>query len=148
MKKYFLISIIFFSNSFSQIPNEIYKKWEAKQIATVRYNVAFFEYKFEKDTVEVQIEFLNDNNVVGKIGNAELKNCKLKENRGWLGRKLNLKTDLIIRGELVGGLFQNDSIKSKKISIPFNLKNNKPKGTLFHLDGLIDLYPMMNFELN
>jgi hypothetical protein len=58
--------------------------------------------------------------VAGKVGDATLVNGRLERNRGWLGRKLNLKTDYIVRGDLRGPIVAAEQISRSAVSMPLN----------------------------
>ena len=55
--------------------------------------------------VAVRLQLQRDASVTGKIGDAVLPKGRLRRNRGWLGRKLNIKTDYIVHGRLTGTPF-------------------------------------------
>lgn len=78
----------------------------------------------------VSIKILPDGRVEGMAGGARLTGCSVKKNRGWLGRRLNIKTDYIIRGCLEGAVVPGDSGGMRKIAIPFNIIDGKLTGGL------------------
>lgn len=63
-------------------------------------------------------------------GGARLSRCAVRKNRGWLGKKLNVKTDYIIRGYLEGSVVPRDAGGTRKIAMPFNLRDGKLTGGL------------------
>jgi hypothetical protein len=68
--------------------------------------------------------------VIGMVGGAMFEGCSVKQNRGWVGRQLGIKTDFLIQGMLKGNTFEKDTILTKNISIPFNIENGELKGSL------------------
>lgn len=61
-----------------------------------------------------------DGSVTGKVGDATLIKGHFERNRGWLGRKLNLATDHIVRGDLNGPVVAAEGITRESVSIPLN----------------------------
>jgi hypothetical protein len=89
------------------------------------------QYIFYEDNVDVSIQITSNQIVSGHVGRAVFEDCKVLKNRGWIGRQLNIKTDFLITGKLLGSTFSRDSILNKDISIPFNSGNGELKGSLF-----------------
>ncbi len=54
----------------------------------------------QQRVLPVDLDIHADGNVTGKVGDATLTKGRLQRNRGWVGRKLDLKTDYIIAGKL------------------------------------------------
>ena len=63
-----------------------------------------------------------------------LKNGKLRRNRGAIGRKLNIKTDYIVTGDLSGPVIAAEKISRASVSIPLNFENGDYVGGL-HTNG-------------
>ena len=74
----------------------------------------------QQTTLPVSITIHGDGTVAGTIGDAALKQARLKPNRGWLGRKLHLKTDYIVVGKLEGAIVAREHISRSGVSIPLN----------------------------
>jgi hypothetical protein len=74
----------------------------------------------QETNLPVSIQIQSDGRVSGKVGDATLANGQLKRNRGWLGRKLQLKTDYIITGKLEGPIVAREKIHRSGVSIPLN----------------------------
>jgi hypothetical protein len=70
--------------------------------------------------LHVALDIRTDGSVTGKVGDATLLKGRFERNRGWLGRKLNLATDYIIKGELNGPIVAAEGITRKSVSIPLN----------------------------
>jgi hypothetical protein len=85
-------------------------------------------------TLRVSLTIGADGKVAGKVGDATLVNGLLDRNRGWLGRKLNLATDYIIRGELNGPVVAAESITRKAVNIPVDASGSSLVGGL-HTSG-------------
>lgn len=82
----------------------------------------------------VSIQVKDDGSVIGQVGDATLSKAYLRPNRGWLGRKLNLRTDYIITGKLVGAIVAPEGIMRARVKIPFNLNDGRGVGGL-HTNG-------------
>ncbi|MCE9540832.1 MAG: hypothetical protein K8R85_16685 [Bacteroidetes bacterium] len=121
--------------------------WSARQRVTVRMKDANNDYIFIKDTVTIAITISADVSVEGTCGGALFKDCLLSSNRGWFGRWLNIKTDYIITGKLIGKIFEKDTLTDKTISAPFNVTGSSTAGSLFQKEGWFDIYPMADFKL-
>ncbi|MCE1189831.1 MAG: hypothetical protein LWX56_11910 [Ignavibacteria bacterium] len=128
------------------MPTELSGNWSSIQRISMRHESGFMQYRFRSDSVLLQISISSGGIVTGHIGCAELQNCKVKSNRGWIGRHLHLATDYIIEGTLVGAIFQGDTIQTKNISAPFDMKNDSITGTMFH-KLRFDMYPIAAFNL-
>lgn len=83
-----------------------------------------------RETVLVSITIFPDGKVEGTAGGARLSQCRVKKNRGWLGKKLNIKTDYIIRGYLEGAVTSKDTGGERKIAMPFNVRDGRLVGGL------------------
>lgn len=68
--------------------------------------------------------------VTGKIGDAILKGGKIKRNRGWLGRRLKIKTDYIITGSLEGPIVASENVVRSKVKIPLHFSGTEFTGGL------------------
>ena len=82
----------------------------------------------------VALDIREDGTVTGKVGDATLSKGRLKKNRGWLGRKLNVKTDYIIVGELEGAILAREGIKRSQVKLPLNFRGGTFVGSL-HTSG-------------
>jgi hypothetical protein len=71
-------------------------------------------------TLPVSVNIQTNGDVTGKVGDAALTSGYLKRNRGWLGRKLHLKTDYVIVGKLKGPIVPREQISRSGVSIPLN----------------------------
>jgi len=130
-------------------PSSIVGDWSGKHLVVVRTKTNG-KYNFIKSTgaVNFNLSIHLDGNVTGTLGNASFEGCMVKKNRGWIGRVLNLKTDFVIKGNLVGAIFPDDQNKNKVISMPVDLENNTLKGSLFQIEGAIDMFPMVDVRLS
>jgi hypothetical protein len=88
----------------------------------------------KQQRLPVAIDINSDGSVTGKIGDAKLKNGRLSQNRGWIGRKLNLATDYIIKGDLTGPIVATEGVTRSSVSIPLDLANNTLVGGV-HTSG-------------
>ncbi len=76
----------------------------------------------------VQLDIGADGSVVGTVGDARLEAGRFQQNRGWVGRKLNLATDYIITGNLSGAIVAAEGIDRSGVMIPLNLSGGNLKG--------------------
>ncbi len=98
--------------------------------------------------VEVNLTISPDGTVGGRIGGAELSTCRLEANRGWLGRMLQVKTDFIIHGKMVGRVSANSEIGTHTISVPLDLDGNLLDGSVFVMRGGLSYpYPFLKLRL-
>lgn len=139
-----LLSILFSSISHAEDrAHPLAATWSGAQKVTVRYRAeGEFRFLAAPDSVDLRLTVGEDGRIDGRLGSAVFADCGLRSNRGWLGRTLNLKTDYIIRGRLLGAIFPNDPYHDKEISFPFNAAGGKISGSLFHLQGRFALYPL------
>lgn len=131
------------------VPKSIVGNWTGKQKVIVRFkNSGLLSYNFKTspDSVMLSLTIKEDGNVSGSFGSAFFESCTVDKNRGWVGRKLNIATDYIIRGNLKGTIFASDILVQKEISFPFSVAGNALKGTIFQKQGM-DIYPMVNVHL-
>jgi hypothetical protein len=127
----------------AQQPASLAGHWSAQPVVSVRSRPPGGGYQFTRNPVVIDLRVAEDGRVEGTVGGATLVDGALRRNRGWLGRMLHVKTDFIIRGRLEGPIFPGDTIREKRISAPFDLREGAMHGSLFHLVG-IDLYPLVS----
>ncbi|MEI6089028.1 MAG: hypothetical protein WCR42_01110 [bacterium] len=130
-------------------PQSIVGNWSGKHLVVVRTQTNG-KYNFTKSpgALNFNIIIYSDGKLTGTLGTATFEGCVVYKNRGWIGRTLNLKTDFVIKGKLVGPIFPEDAIKNKTISMPLNLENNTLKGSLFQMEETIDKFPMVDVRLS
>jgi hypothetical protein len=78
----------------------------------------------------VALEIRDNGAVTGRIGDALLLNGRLKKNRGEPGRKLKLKTDYIVVGDLKGAIISAEGITRAHVKLPLNLSDGILRGGL------------------
>lgn len=88
----------------------------------------------QQTNLPVRVEVRSNGDVSVQIGDAVLSKGHLRKNRGWLGRKLNVKTDYIIEGRLTGTLLAGESISRSAVKIPLNFTGTSFVGGL-HTSG-------------
>jgi hypothetical protein len=98
--------------------------------------------------VETSLTISADGTVAGRIGGAELSGCTIEANRGWLGRMLHVKTDFIIRGQLVGRVSASSEIGRHRISVPLDFDRDQLHGSVFVIrNALAFPYPFLKLRL-
>jgi hypothetical protein len=120
--------------------------WTSRQEMAVRYNTGFIKFRFVKAVVPIVVNIHGDGVIDGTVGTAQLKECAIESNRGWLGRMLNMQTDYIFKGKLIGTAFDGDTLLEKTISAPFNIVKDTLKGGFFQLEGS-GSFPMITLRL-
>lgn len=107
---------------FQDIPPGTVGRWEGDARIVVNWT--------KQRTLHVALTVAPDGTVTGTVGDAVLRNGRLKANRGPIGRTLNLKTDYIITGDLEGPVIKAEDIVRSGVNIPFNLTEE-------HFDGAV-----------
>jgi len=82
----------------------------------------------------ITLSILSEGKVEGAIGDARLKNGRIRRNTNALLRTLGKKSHYRIVGDLEGSLIAGEAIQRKSISIPFRLENGCILGGL-HTSG-------------
>jgi len=88
----------------------------------------------KQQQLHVAIDINSNGSITGKVGDATLTHGQFTSNRGWIGRKLNLATDYIIRGDLTGPIVSAEDITRPSVSIPLNFSNGSFVGGI-HTSG-------------
>ena len=88
----------------------------------------------QQTNLPMELQIASNGQVTGTIGDATLKDGRLKRNRGSLGRKLNLKTDYIITGKLDGPIVAAENITRRSVNIPLNFSKGAYTGGV-HTSG-------------
>jgi hypothetical protein len=66
--------------------------------------------------------------VIGSVGDARLTQARFLKNRGWLGRKLNIETDFIIKGYLDGPIVAAEAITRARVMMSLNFDSGLIQG--------------------
>jgi len=110
----------------SEVASEVVGPWEGKAHIIVDW--------CKQKNLSIAVDIREDGTVSGKVGDATLTEGQLKRNRGWLGRKLRVKTDYIIIGKLAGPIVASENFTRSAVKIPIDAKNGKLLGGL-HTSG-------------
>ncbi|MDD2620797.1 MAG: hypothetical protein PHC92_09045 [Syntrophomonadaceae bacterium] len=116
-------------------PESLVGKWTGQSEVFALFKKGISPSKYPEDWIIIEIMIGADRNVTGKIGDAELVNCTIKQNRTWFERLVRIKTDYIITGSLKNGMVQEDTTARRDISIPLNLSDGDLKGSIFEVKG-------------
>lgn len=136
------------------VPAALLGAWHGE--ATVRLPIVF-EPEPDSDPTDdvllplaIDITIDEDGTVTGTVGDAELVDCVLKQNRSELGRQLNIATDYIVMdGYLAGAIVIEDETPEKNITIPVNLVDGQLRGSLFWVKAWKYPLPLLSrLELN
>jgi hypothetical protein len=76
----------------------------------------------------VKLDIQANGSVTGTVGDARLTEGRFLKNRGWLGRKLNIETDYIIKGKLDGAIVAAEGITRSSVMMPLNFDGGLIKG--------------------
>lgn len=112
------------------IPDSLPGIYTGKERALIRYDKNG-QYIYRDEDVMVSLMIDSMGRVTGMVGEAAFAGCTVSQNRGWIERQLNIKTDFLINGILKGSTFKDDTIVKKDISIPFDIENGELKGSMF-----------------
>ena len=123
-------------------------QWHGKSRFTgISYEEATQKKIAPKD-VETVLHISADGKATGRIGGAELTNCVVAVNRGWLGRRLHLWTDFIIRGQIVGAVAPGSKSETHPINAPFNFDGTRISGSMFVIYPVKYPYPFFSLRLS
>lgn len=130
------------------IPEFLSGRYEGKQGVTLRSKTGFARYVFNKSSgpVKCSIEISKEGLVIGKLGNAVFQDASVLPNRNALERWLNLSTDYKITGRLISPVFDGDTVRERRVSIPFVCQGDSLSGSIFEGAGF-EIYPLSGFEL-
>ncbi len=123
-------------------------KWQGKQNMCIRYKKGILKYSFVNSPFQLPTTIIiqADGMVNGSIGDAKFQNACVVHNRGPLLRKLGWASDFAINGNLIGNLFEEDSLLQKTFSIPIQCDSTQLSGDIFLING-IDMFPMGTIQL-
>ena len=133
------------SHSQWKMPDHLIGRWVGIQSVTTRDRNVDKTYRFVTVSLPVVINIQRDGKVSGFIGAARFFECKVDENRGLLGMKLDI-SEFKIDGFLQGRLNERDEHVTKEIDIPFYFIDSQiMKGTIFMTNE--DIFPMSGLTL-
>jgi hypothetical protein len=145
--KMLLAAILFLTACKNNVlPSFLAGTYTGKEQIIIRYDKDG-QYIYKEDVVMISLFMDSLGHVTGMIGEAELEDCNVTKNRGWIGQRLGIKTDFLIRGILKGNTFDKDTIFTKSISIPFNIENDELKGGLFYISNGNDFSVIKHLNL-
>jgi len=78
----------------------------------------------------ILLEIRADDNVTGKVGDAELTDSHLTKKWSWLGQNDGRRTTRIIRGSLKGPIVAKEEISRREISIHLRFGDTRSSGGL------------------
>ena len=123
-------------------------QWHGK----TRFKGISYEEATQKKVVPQDVETLlhisADGKVTVQVGGAGLSDCVVELNRGWFGRLINIKTDFIIRGKIIGAVAVGSESGTNTINAPFNLPDGRIGGTLFVIHPFTYPYPFLDLRLS
>lgn len=115
-------------------PQALVGTWQGSVEIFGPFKVEPYPSKAPEDHQDVMITITSSGTVSGRIGQAMFSGCTVHRNRGWLGRKLNVKTDFLISGgQMEGKVTPKDEGGKRAFTIPFNMEHEKLVGTIMLL---------------
>lgn len=123
-------------------------QWQGKHRFTgISYEEAT-QKKVVPQDIDIVLHVSADGKVTGRLGGAKLSECVVELNRGWFGRMINIKTDFVIRGKIIGAVAAGSDSGTNTISAPFKLVDGRIKGTVFVTHSFTYPYPFLGLRLN
>ena len=123
-------------------------QWQGKSRFTgISYEEAR-QKKVAPQDVETELHISAEGKVTGRIGGAALTNGIVVVNRGWLGRRLHLWTDFVIRGQIGGAVAPGSESGIHPISAPFNFDGTRMSGSIFVIHPVKYPYPFLSLRLS
>ncbi|HEX9045788.1 MAG TPA: hypothetical protein VF988_02075 [Verrucomicrobiae bacterium] len=123
-------------------------QWHGKHHFTgISYKEAT-QKKVAPQDVDIVLHISADGKVTGRLGGAQLSDCVVELNRGWIGRMINIKTDYVIRGRIIGAVATGSDTGTNTISAPFNLVDGHIKGSVFAMHPFTYPYPILGLRLS
>ena len=121
--------VLSFTGSEWRPPDLLAGTWSGRVEVFAPFKKGEYPSTHPEDWIELRVQIRVDGRVDGQIGKAKLVGCQVRKNRGWLGRKLNIKTDYIIcGGVLEGRVVPEDTETRRHFTIPFNIVDGKLNG--------------------
>lgn len=115
-------------------PQELVGTWKGNVEIFGPFKIEPYPSKAPEDHQDVILTITSSGTVSGRIGQALFSGCTIHRNRGWLGRKLNIRTDFIILGgHMEGKVAPRDKGDRHAFTIPFNITDGKLAGTIMLL---------------
>lgn len=114
------------SGAQATVESEMTGKWKGEGRIVVSW--------CKQKRLALDLEIGEDGSVEGRVGDAKLVEGQLQQNRGAIGRGLNIKTDYIIVGKLEGEIVAGEHLVRSEVKIPLNFHGDTYSGGL-HTDG-------------
>jgi hypothetical protein len=143
-----LLSAFTLLASGAPVVSDVAGQWHGKHRFTgISYEEAT-QKKVVPQDVDIVLHISADGKVTGRLGGAELSDCVVELNRGWFGRMINIETDYVIRGRIIGAVVTGSDGGTNTISAPFNLVDGRIKGTVFAMHPFTYPYPFLGLRLS
>jgi len=146
-----LVTLLLAFTSFASggpVVSDLAGQWHGKHRFTgISYEEAT-QKKVVAQEVDIVLHISADGKVTGRLGGAELSDCVVQLNRGWFGRMINIGTDYVIRGRIIGAIITGSDSGTNTISAPFNLAEGRIKGTVFAMHSFTYPYPFLGLQLS
>jgi len=123
-------------------------QWRGRsQFTGISYKEAT-QKKIAPQDVEIVLSISADGRASGRLGGAELNGWAVEANRGWLARLLHIKSDFIIRGQIVGAVIPGSVGGNHPINAPFHVDGTRIVGTVFVIYPIKYPYPFLSLRLS
>jgi len=136
-----LLLLVFIATTFNRSmldnwspPQSMAGKWTGQPEVFGPFKKGISPSEHTEDWVYIEMIIATDGSVTGKVGQAELADCMVKQNRNDFERLLEIKTDYIIRGTLKNGIVRDDTVEKRDISIPYNIIDGEMRGSIFEIE--------------
>jgi hypothetical protein len=124
-------------------PAEAVGRWEGQGREIVSWS--------NKDYIVVDLDIRPDGTVTGIIGDAFLRDARIRPNRGSIGRRFDWWTDWIVEGRLEGAVVISEGIVREGVKIPFSLEGGRMRGSVhtsgWHIGGKKTMVFTANIDL-
>lgn len=116
-------------------PESLTGKWTGQSEVFASFKKGESPSEDAEDWIDIKVVVGAGGLVNGRVGEAELVDCTLKQNRNDFERMIGIKTDYVIACGLEKGIVQSDVAERRDISMPFNLIDGEFRGSLFEVES-------------
>jgi len=139
-----VMALIFGSAAAPKVPAHLVGVWAGNCEVYGSFNRGQHGDDHPENRISIEIRINSDRTVEGTVGNAVLRDCRFKRNRGTIGRWLNFKTDFIVKsGYLDGRIVPADNETRREFTIPFNIVDGQLRGSVMTLKPWTYPFPVV-----
>lgn len=142
----FCITLTLFSCKQWNVPKELIGEWKSRPSEiTVRIKDENGNYKFIKDSADLNIQINQNNKVNGKIGNAIFENAQIVKNAGLPPSITGIA--YIIKDIEIDKIFKKDPLEKKSIELWLSPLNGDTLEVELRYTSNLSHFPMSGFTL-